>query len=198
MNKENIWLISDTHFGHANILQHCPRPFSSIEEMDQQLIVNWNNTVGDKDHIFHLGDFAFCNPKTAIEIRKQLKGQIYLVKGNHDKTAERLKKYFQWIKDYYELKVKDDRAIHSGGKQKIILFHYALRTWNNSHHSSLHAWGHSHSNLADDPHARSMDVGVDNTAKRLGGKPEDYRPISYEEFRTEVMKKEFKPVDHHA
>jgi calcineurin-like phosphoesterase family protein len=69
----------DTHFGHFNILKYCNRPFNSIEEMDRVLIENWNSVVGEKDMVFHLGDFCFkTNPV------ERLKGKIILIKGNHD------------------------------------------------------------------------------------------------------------------
>ena len=54
-----IYLISDTHFHHENILYTCKRPFSNVQEMNATLIANWNNTVGADDTVYHLGDFAF-------------------------------------------------------------------------------------------------------------------------------------------
>jgi calcineurin-like phosphoesterase family protein len=57
-----IWLTADTHFGHTNILKYCGRPFSSIEEMDETLINNWNNKVNQDDTVYHLGDFSFKDP----------------------------------------------------------------------------------------------------------------------------------------
>ena len=50
--------ISDTHFGHANIIRLCNRPFQDVERMDNTLINNWNNTVSNKDTVYILGDFA--------------------------------------------------------------------------------------------------------------------------------------------
>jgi calcineurin-like phosphoesterase family protein len=56
---KNIFFTSDTHFYHTNIIKYCNRPFSSVEEMNQKLIENWNNTISEHDTIFHLGDFMF-------------------------------------------------------------------------------------------------------------------------------------------
>ncbi|MBL8880695.1 MAG: hypothetical protein JNG88_16400 [Phycisphaerales bacterium] len=53
-----IWFTADTHFGHANIIKHCRRPFASVEEMDETLLRNINARVGRSDTLYHLGDFA--------------------------------------------------------------------------------------------------------------------------------------------
>lgn len=80
----NTWFISDTHFGHQNILEYEKeaRPFSSLEEMNEVMIDRWNKVVKDKDIVFHLGDFAFG--RSNISIASRLKGKKRLVMGNHD------------------------------------------------------------------------------------------------------------------
>lgn len=79
-----IWFTSDTHFGHKNILEYEKeaRPFKTLEEMHETLINNWNNTVGKKDTVYHLGDFAFGRDN--IGIAAELNGRKKLVMGNHD------------------------------------------------------------------------------------------------------------------
>jgi len=80
---DGLFFTSDTHFGHKHILEFCKRPFSSIEEHDEQLIANWNSVVGVDDTIFHLGDFGFGGYPFWKKIVDQLNGHIILVIGNH-------------------------------------------------------------------------------------------------------------------
>lgn len=190
-----VWLTSDTHFGHDNIRRYSNRPFSSVAEMNEYLILNWNKVVQPDDEVYHLGDVFLCNMEMAKAIIKRLNGKKYLVRGNHERTAENLRSEFVWIKEYFRLKVPDSSA--PGGRHEIVMLHYAMRVWDKSHYGAFHAYGHSHGTLAEDPASRSMDVGVDSVSQRLGGGPESYRPISYFEFRDWMLAKRWVPIDHH-
>ena len=80
-SEVNIFFTSDLHFGHKNILKYCNRPWNSVEEMDEGLIQNWNNTVGKDDIIFNLGDFAFASNQRWRELISRLNGKHYLILG---------------------------------------------------------------------------------------------------------------------
>lgn len=85
---------ADTHFGHANIIKHCNRPFHNLAHMDKTLIENWNQRVKKDDVVFHLGDFCFRNTtnRGEGEIHKaqyylnKLNGKIIQIEGNHDRN----------------------------------------------------------------------------------------------------------------
>ena len=101
MSKE-IFFISDTHFGHANMLKFTNydgtrmRPFDSIEELDELMIENWNKMVKPRDKIYHLGDVVYrC--KNRDQIMQRLNGEKILVRGNHDK--DQLGWYTKYFKD---------------------------------------------------------------------------------------------------
>ena len=81
-----IYLISDTHFYHENIIHSCKRPFADVEEMNEALVVNWNNVVGNDDIVYHLGDFSFGNFEETQSILRRLNGRICLILGNHDRA----------------------------------------------------------------------------------------------------------------
>ncbi len=78
-----IYFISDTHFGHRNIVRY--RPFNDIEEMDNTLINNWNSTVHENDEVYILGDFIYKSDKHCSYYLRQLAGKKHLIVGNHDK-----------------------------------------------------------------------------------------------------------------
>ena len=183
-----IHFTSDTHWHHANVIEYSNRPYSSVEEMNEALIANWNAVVNDGDVVWHLGDFAFCKAQEIWKITSRLKGQINLVLGNHDKKiVERQRELlhhgvFHTIQHYAEI---------DEGTQRIVLFHYGARVWNKSHYGSILLYGHSHGNLP--PWGKSVDVGVD--CKEIS---DEYRPYSMDEIISYMGKKDIKCVDHHG
>ena len=72
---------ADTHFGHANIIKYCNRPFKDVDEMNEAIIANWNNVVKEGDTVYHLGDFSF---RGFHRYKNRLNGNIILLQGNHD------------------------------------------------------------------------------------------------------------------
>jgi|SRR6478735_1148981 len=99
---------SDTHFGHARIIELCDRPFKSVEHMDETLINNWNETVSPGDIVYHLGDVALGSWDRWDGILSRLNGHKILVVGNHDRifagASERHRERFtpiyeQWFVD---------------------------------------------------------------------------------------------------
>lgn len=79
-----IYLTSDLHFGHKNIIKFCDRPFPDVPTMNEMLIANWNSVVGPDDTVIILGDFAMGDRKENVPYAKRLMGKKILVTGNHD------------------------------------------------------------------------------------------------------------------
>lgn len=79
-----VFVTADLHLGHANIINYCNRPFKSVDEMNETLIRNWNETVGEDDRVFVLGDFGLGSRAKIIEWGRQLNGRNVLIYGNHD------------------------------------------------------------------------------------------------------------------
>ena len=175
-----IWFTADTHFGHGNIIRYANRPFASVEEMDEALIERWNERVRPRDTVYFLGDLSLHRRARTEEIVDRLRGQIHVIRGNHDRPAYAIRERFTSFQDYLQVRV---------GDRFIVLFHYALRIWDKAHRGAWHLHGHSHGSLPDDPHARSMDVGVDCN---------DYYPFSFDDVAARMEAKDYRPVDHHT
>ena len=155
-----IFFTSDTHFCHTAILKYCKRDFPSIDKHDEELIYRWNYVVRKKDIVFHLGDFCLAPKKKWIEIRRQLNGRIYLIKGNHDRSSNSFyQEYFEDVKEYWRRKIQ-----YPGGIIKVVLCHYPIESWDGRYRGTIHLHGHVHAR--NDPNEyRSiplrMNVSVD-------------------------------------
>ena len=82
------WFTADTHFGHANIIKYCDRPFDSVESMRTGLIKRWNAVVAPDDRVLVLGDFALGRIDETLGVLAELNGTKDLIVGNHDRPFD--------------------------------------------------------------------------------------------------------------
>ncbi len=88
----NIWVTSDTHFNHTNILKFTDsntgklvRPeFKDVTEMNETMIQRWNEVVRPGDKVYHLGDVFFGDKEWFQKTWPRLMGSKRLIVGNHD------------------------------------------------------------------------------------------------------------------
>lgn len=147
---KQIWLISDTHFYHANIIKYCHRPYKTVEEMNDDIIKKWNSIVSKNDIVFHLGDFAFfkkVKQDHISDIVHALNGSINLILGNHDRHVSNDLKF--WYKLGFA-KVYDKPILFM---DNYILSHEPLKTKNKvdlQYYPTLkNIFGHVHNSNAD-------------------------------------------------
>lgn len=166
------YFISDTHFGHAKVLQYDKRPFSGIDEMDEMMIERWNQTVSVKDDVYVLGDFAYRNKKSEEWYLKQLKGRLHLIVGNHDGKL-------LTNKNALDLFVSIDvmKTICEDGKW-LHLCHYPLADWNKKHYGGYHIHGHIHNAKSD----AFRFLQNQEKALNAGCMINDYAPVTLEEL----------------
>lgn len=154
-----LFFTSDLHFGHANIIKYCDRPFGSVEDMDAALIKNWNHGVSQDDIVYILGDMFFCQDKRAAEILGALRGRKKLILGNHDKLLRKsrhLQSFFEEVLPPLHEEVID--------KVPVVMCHYPLASWNRAFHGAFMLHGHVHGREPLAGNVRRFDVGVDANA----------------------------------
>ncbi len=85
VSDEKIYFFSDAHFDHKNIIKYCNRPFNSTSEMNQTLVRNWQDSVGNNDTVFFLGDMSLGRDRKTIDYwLGKLAGNVSYIRGNHD------------------------------------------------------------------------------------------------------------------
>ena len=138
------YYIADLHFGHERILAFDNRPFSTLEEMEQELILRWNTVVEPGDTVYILGDFCWKVEADWIRILAKLNGNKVLIRGNHDlkKFSDKLKKQFQDIRD---IKIIMD------GKYSVVMCHYPLMFYpHDNYENMVMLCGHVHLTAEND------------------------------------------------
>lgn len=81
------WFTADEHYNHHSIIDHTNRPFSSWQEMNNELIARHNSRVQNSHTVYHIGDFKFgANGPNVHELTKMLNGRHVFISGNHDKN----------------------------------------------------------------------------------------------------------------
>ncbi len=179
-----IYFTADPHFDHKRIIPMSNRPFSSVEEMNDEIIHQFNKTVDRRDTLVIVGDFCWKNHhKHSGRIRCK---NLHLIWGNHDRP--KYAEVFSVAKDTAIYKIgqggkKDQRACN-----KVFCSHYPHCFWPASHYGAMHIYGHHHFMReayldAIWPDRRSMDVGVDVAYEMFG----DFRPFSEVEIYERLM-----------
>lgn len=134
-----IFYISDWHYDHKNILAYDGRPFTSIEQMNQALIERWNSVVNPGDTVYVLGDMFWCDSEVAIPILDSLAGEIYLVKGNHDRChIKQFTDKFVNVTEYMEIEDKG---------RNVVLCHYPIPCFKKHFQGWYHLYGHVHNSF---------------------------------------------------
>lgn len=88
--SKNIWVTSDTHYNHANILSffdyqgNRTREFDNVDQMNEFLIDKWNSVVKPGDIVYHLGDVMFGDKDKFKKDWPKFNGSKRLLVGNHD------------------------------------------------------------------------------------------------------------------
>lgn len=183
------FVTSDTHFGHVNIIKYESRPFTSVGQMNGELIRRWNRTVGKTDIVVHLGDLALGKIEQTIPMTAALNGQRFLIPGNHDRvsSANQGGRNIERFRPLYEAAgwtILDEVVEAQLDDHSLLLSHYPYA--GDSHDKSAEGPDryaqvrpvdrglplvHGHVHHKGSRHSRQFHVGVD---------VQDFTPVSRE------------------
>lgn len=205
----NIWITSDSHFGHRNIVrgitkwtEHCPitnqlipsvhntRDFQSLEEMNDIIIENINKVVKPNDTLWHLGDVAFSGDEMIQEFSDRVNCKnVNLILGNHDHRIvnnPELQKNFKSISTTYGW----PHGKKIGGRS-FSMCHFPMFVWENHLRGAFHLHGHCHGSLKNEEftNRKVMDVGIDTHP--------EFRPYHIDEIIKILDARSVHTVDHH-
>ena len=170
-----VFLVSDTHFGHAGVCRFTEsdgvtkiRPWTDPEEMNEEMVKLWNDTVRPGDKVYHLGDVVIN--RKYLPILDRLNGDKVLIKGNHDIfKLEDYVKYFRDIRAYHKM-------------SDYILSHIPI------HRESLARWcggnfhGHLHTNrVMINDGLNSWDAKIDPKYFNVSVEQIGFKPILFED-----------------
>lgn len=167
LEKRKLY-ISDLHLGHRGIIKADNRPFSSVQEMDEYIVSQWNSAVCPDDEVWVLGDVCMSMTPGVVDCLRRMAGHKHLVIGNHDKVG-RYSEYhrlFESLHTYYS---------HRDGGLQVCMFHFPIESWDRMLRGSVHLHGHVHGNRWDyKPLQNRYNVWC---------KYQDYRPLTLEELK---------------
>lgn len=148
------WFTADNHFGHANVIGFCRRPFPNVATMDARMLAELRGRVQQDDDLWVIGDFAVskAGPDQRAEIKAifdAIPGRKHLVQGNHDGP---------WIRELGWQSIVQMADILVEGR-RLFLCHYPMITFPGARRGSLQLFGHVHQNWAGT--RNSINVGVD-------------------------------------
>lgn len=177
---------SDLHFEHKNVTKEGTdfdnRPFQTLEEMNTELIKRWNSKVTNADHVYVLGDLVWKCGDNAINIVKQLNGNIHMITGNHDRFNGEYKKLFIEIVPYKELNDEDKR---------LVLCHFPIMFYNGMHHGAIHLYGHIHNSIEEDLFQGVVEnlnkMNIPSKCYNVGCMHWNYEPVTLDEILSKTF-----------
>jgi calcineurin-like phosphoesterase family protein len=177
----SVWLVSDTHFGHAGVCRFLRndgtklRPWDNPEDMDEAMVKAWNETVRPGDKVYHLGDVVIN--RRALSTLGRLNGDKVLVKGNHD--IFKLEDYLPYFRDI--------RAYIVQPKAGVIMTHMPIHPESLSRFG-LNIHGHLHANRVMKMRGVDVKTGgvlytneIDPRYHCVCVEQTDFRPILFED-----------------
>lgn len=135
LNQESgprVWVWSDLHLFHRNIIRYSGRPFFNLEQMNEELLKTAERLVGKEDWLVFGGDLSFGSMEDTRDWLAQLDCRKATLLGNHD--VDRQEKVHGWeslgfeaVADVQAWDLKTPWEMQDGLRvQSLWLTHYPL------------------------------------------------------------------------
>lgn len=149
MSEPKIWVTSDWHFNHDREFIWKARGFSSVQEMNEEIVKRHNSVVAPNDVVYVLGDCCLGGGEKAIleankALIESLNGEIHIIRGNHC-TTPRIAMY-KTCANVVEAGAWADMIVYKG--YHFLVSHFPTLTGNLEKESlkqcTCNLFGHTH------------------------------------------------------
>lgn len=170
----DVWLVSDTHFGHGNLMVFKGydgkplRDFKDANHMNEYIVEKWNSVVKPDDKVYHLGDVAMHPINHNIKIMSRLNGRKTLILGNHDDPD--INVYKPYFKRIYSTRMLD----------WMLLSHVPIHPMSLGK-ADANIFGHVHNNITPGQYGpKYYNISIEVL--------DDYTPIHVEDLKNRIKK----------
>ena len=179
---QRTFVTSDIHFFHKNIAKFCPDSrgqfrvaddadkatiAATLNQMNTNIIENFNSVVTEDDLTFILGDITFGRYDLTMNLLAEMNGTKIIVAGNHDRKFLASPEFKfgmgkAGIIEACDYKFISHKIPDSTGNRtvQVAMFHFPIEEWEAAHYGSYHLYGHQHG-TGPKSSLRKMDIGVD-------------------------------------
>ena len=162
LNKKNLWLTSDLHLFHSNIIKYCNRPYPNCFSMNKDIIDTINKNIHQYDLLINLGDIGFNSVKYITDELSKINCNQIFVSGNHDRKSlinALIEKYIVFEKQTILNVYFND--VH----YKVHLAHNPDDIQYNYEENNIFLYGHLHDKEVENKRFNQMNIGWDQFGK---------------------------------
>lgn len=170
IDKSKVWVWSDQHFFHKNIIGYSDRPYGTVDHMHTELLRNYKMCVGPDDICIWVGDVGFAKDSEVNHMLEAYPGYKILVAGNHDFGKRKKLKSLKFDEIHLTLAVE-----YVEDETYLAFTHFPMEDGRLPHelfdNMRLNVWnvhGHIHGKSIDNPYLFNASVeNIDYMPHRL-------------------------------
>lgn len=155
-----IFVTSNLQLGRPAAIKQYKRSYTDVDQMTDDLILKWNETVKAEDTVFYLGNFAH-DPKTAQDALQRLNGNIKFIQGDYDSSISLLHD-----KGMLPARCSILRCVDKIEGFDVVVSYWPLGAWPEKAKKAWSIIGYPNKKYKSDPKKRIINVSTDLWANR--------------------------------